>query len=314
MKQYTIYFSGQAIEGFSIAQVKQNLAKIFKLDNTKIARLFTNKPVIIKKNLSAEQAKKYQTALLKAGAKIQIKQAEITKDNLSPTEKKEPSAVSQPIPATTNSKTNDLSAGLAGLMNYNQHAQANSSTEKSSEQTSTEQPSSKKLNQAIEAPTETNADIPPKTPETSEGISVAPANTGSLEEFMIKSDDFEEPDLSEYSMSEANTGSLEEYAAKVVPIELPDIAYMDITDKNNRPLSDQSPKPKTVPLPDIDNLTMAEAESGDLTEFNEEKEAVELPDIDNISMAEAENGDLRKFEMKKEPIPLPDISQLELED
>lgn len=345
MKQYTIYFSGQALEGFSIDQVKQNLAKLFKLDDTKIARLFTGKPVIIKKNLDIEKAKQYQAALLKAGAKIQIKQGTDASQTQAPPSpsipqekapaaapKTAPSAPAQPATAAESAdSSSSLSAGLAGLIGYNQHAKptAETAAESTLPKATTSEPATAHIqNQAepvnkneVKSQTATSIEnITPSQDGDSEpndnannGMTYSEANTGSFEEFMPPPAEFEEVDLSQYSMGEANSGSLEEFASRVPTPELPDTSYMDITDMNNRPLSDQSPKVKPVALPDIDELSMSEAESGDLSEFNSEIDAVELPDISTMTMSQAESGDLTEFETKKEAVPIPDISKLKME-
>jgi hypothetical protein len=70
---YDIYFQGEALEGFDINLVKQNMAKLFQANAQTLAALFSGKTVLLKKDLGKDDALKYQTLLKKAGAKIVIK-------------------------------------------------------------------------------------------------------------------------------------------------------------------------------------------------------------------------------------------------
>lgn len=70
---YDIYFQGEALEGFDINLVKQNMAKLFQANAQTLTALFSGKTVLLKKDLSKDDALKYQTLLKKAGARIVIK-------------------------------------------------------------------------------------------------------------------------------------------------------------------------------------------------------------------------------------------------
>ena len=65
---YEVTFSGKIQEGAELDAVKASIGKMFKADEATIARLFSGKRIIIKKNLSAEAADKYSMAFTKAGA------------------------------------------------------------------------------------------------------------------------------------------------------------------------------------------------------------------------------------------------------
>jgi uncharacterized Tic20 family protein len=67
-KQYIIEFSGQIIPGWEIAEVKANLAKLIKADESKISRLFSGKRMLIKKNVNQQNAFKINEAFKNAGA------------------------------------------------------------------------------------------------------------------------------------------------------------------------------------------------------------------------------------------------------
>ena len=277
MKYYSIYFTGQAHEHVTIAQLKINLSKLFKMDLAKIEQLFTGKAVVIKKGLNLEEAKKYHQALTKAGAKVIVKEIA---NHIEPSAYKEPSANIKPsAKSETNKETEkdkvqqqnsqpenaQLNSALAGLINYNQN-----NTPLQNQPNVENQPASPNL----ETETETE-------PETEQALTRSPPNAGSLEEFSTRNTEFTTPDLSAYSISDKDSGSLEEFAEKVIAVEIADISYMDITDQNDRPLSDQSVKAKPVELPDIEQLSLVEANTGSLEEF-----AVHADDFDTSNFSD----------------------------
>ena len=65
---YSVIFRGEITEGQDIENVKQNLAKLFKVNSEKIDWLFSGKSVTIKKNADHTTAMKYRAAMEKAGA------------------------------------------------------------------------------------------------------------------------------------------------------------------------------------------------------------------------------------------------------
>jgi len=65
---FEVVFNGKVVEGASVDQVKQNVAKLFKVEVAKVERLFSGARVVIKKGVDESTAKKYQMALHKAGA------------------------------------------------------------------------------------------------------------------------------------------------------------------------------------------------------------------------------------------------------
>jgi len=71
--KYRVIFKGEVQEGASLDDVKPKLAKVLKLSDEKAAKLFSGKPIAIKKNASQETCKKIQAALLKVGALSKIK-------------------------------------------------------------------------------------------------------------------------------------------------------------------------------------------------------------------------------------------------
>jgi uncharacterized Tic20 family protein len=69
-KQYVLEFSGQIIPGWEIEEVKANMAKLLKANDSKISRLFSGKRFVIKKNVDQQNAFKINEAFKNAGADL----------------------------------------------------------------------------------------------------------------------------------------------------------------------------------------------------------------------------------------------------
>lgn len=69
---FAVMFSGELVEGATTERVMANFAQLFKVDMAKVAPMFSGKPVTIKKGVDEATAKKYQQALLQAGAVCQV--------------------------------------------------------------------------------------------------------------------------------------------------------------------------------------------------------------------------------------------------
>jgi hypothetical protein len=72
---YDVYFSGQIMRDQDPAEVRARIGDIFKLEGAKLERLFSGRPVAIKKNLGMEQAVQYRVVFRQAGALVDIRPA-----------------------------------------------------------------------------------------------------------------------------------------------------------------------------------------------------------------------------------------------
>jgi len=68
MKQYNVVFGGAVLGGHKAAEVRKNLATLFKADEKKIDQLFAAPQAVLKRNIDYDQAMKYQKSLQRAGA------------------------------------------------------------------------------------------------------------------------------------------------------------------------------------------------------------------------------------------------------
>ncbi|MFA7555239.1 MAG: hypothetical protein WCY88_13390 [Spongiibacteraceae bacterium] len=79
---YSVVVTGKVASGFELAQVKNNVGKLFKLKEEQLEKLFSGKPVAIRRDLEKGQALKMRAALAKAGAlaAVTISKPAITKN------------------------------------------------------------------------------------------------------------------------------------------------------------------------------------------------------------------------------------------
>lgn len=71
-KHYHVIFEGRITGEKDLADVKRQLAAMFKMNGTQVESLFGGKPVIIKRDVDAQTAQKYAAAFKKAGAVCKI--------------------------------------------------------------------------------------------------------------------------------------------------------------------------------------------------------------------------------------------------
>ena len=71
---YSVIFSGEIVAGYDLEQVKKNIGQVFKLNPERVEKLFSGKPVAIKRGIDQQQANKFQNVMAKAGAVSVIRQ------------------------------------------------------------------------------------------------------------------------------------------------------------------------------------------------------------------------------------------------
>ncbi len=191
MQEFDIYFRGQLIEGWDRDRVRMGIGKIFKVKDTALDHLFSGKPFRIKKNVDVEMANRFRATFRDIGALI-----DITPAGERPASLKKPGDTVSPIAK----KTPD--------------------TETAGWQLSP--PKTGSLEDCAVA-FET-----PEYPEighialSSPGIDLddtPPASTRDI-------------DISRLSVAPANTGSLEDCVTEKPARVIPDISHMDITEDN----------------------------------------------------------------------------------
>ncbi|GLS26892.1 hypothetical protein [Marinibactrum halimedae] len=69
---YDLVFRGDIVIGQPLAEVKQKLGMLFKIDAQKVEQLFAGGSVTLKKGLNQATAEKYKAAIQKAGAIVAV--------------------------------------------------------------------------------------------------------------------------------------------------------------------------------------------------------------------------------------------------
>lgn len=72
LETYDVYFSGATLKDADPAEVKRRIGAMFKLEGSKLDRLFSGKPVPIKRGVDMDRAVKFRVAFRDAGALVDI--------------------------------------------------------------------------------------------------------------------------------------------------------------------------------------------------------------------------------------------------
>lgn len=99
-EKFDLMFSGELVPGYDLAQVKQNIQLLFRIDAAKTDVLFSGRAIALKKGLDAETANKYRVAIKKAGARVAVLQSESA--GASPQAAAEANAPSKPSATSAN--------------------------------------------------------------------------------------------------------------------------------------------------------------------------------------------------------------------
>lgn len=73
--QYDVVFRGDVAPGENIAEVKQQLAQLFKANEERIEQLFSGRPMVLKRGVNKATANRYKESLGNAGAIVTIRPA-----------------------------------------------------------------------------------------------------------------------------------------------------------------------------------------------------------------------------------------------
>ena len=100
MDSFDVYFLGETLPDADPAQVRQGVAKLFNMAEDAVDRLFSGKPLRVKKGLDAENASRYRAAFREVGALVQIVP-----------EGSPPPAAKSPAPTTSENAPEQTTAG-----------------------------------------------------------------------------------------------------------------------------------------------------------------------------------------------------------
>lgn len=77
---YKVIFRGDLKPGASLFDVKRQFQSMFKLDDERLAKLFSGRPVTILRNLDEGKATQWQALLEKAGALVELRPEEVAEE------------------------------------------------------------------------------------------------------------------------------------------------------------------------------------------------------------------------------------------
>ncbi|MCL2830374.1 MAG: DUF805 domain-containing protein [Betaproteobacteria bacterium] len=97
-RKVRIVFRGEIIAGEVEAQVKQRAAQLFKVSPEQVEKLFSGKPIVLRKELPEEEGPRYRKRLEQAGMHVYIEEIEEASSSSSPSPIEAPR--SDPLPDT----------------------------------------------------------------------------------------------------------------------------------------------------------------------------------------------------------------------
>lgn len=182
---YDIFFSGRTVEGADPATVKRNLAKTFNMGSEQLEYLFAGNSVKVKGGVDQETAIKYRVAFRNAGALVEIQSADPVADsgNVAPP---------PPSPGQNPEELTLLPPRTGSLIDCAPAIQA------------APLPDISGLSLANPGALLDEAPTPVARPIDTSNLELAPANSGSLEEYQIKKQPAKLPDISQLSILEDN--------------------------------------------------------------------------------------------------------------
>ncbi len=72
-QRYDLLFRGDIVPGSQLGAVRGRVQALFQLDDPQVARLFSGRPMIIRRGLAAAEAERYRAALAEAGALVELR-------------------------------------------------------------------------------------------------------------------------------------------------------------------------------------------------------------------------------------------------
>ncbi|WOX06510.1 hypothetical protein [Microbulbifer pacificus] len=94
---YSVIFRGDLQPGYTVADVKANFARLFKIGPESVEKLFCGRPLAIKKALPLAQAEHLQATLAKLGALSSLKsEVEVVAAAAQPAPEPDPASVLKP--------------------------------------------------------------------------------------------------------------------------------------------------------------------------------------------------------------------------
>jgi len=212
--RYDIYFSGQIISGRDPAQVKKNVARLFKIDPEKVQRLFTGKTTRIKANVDQDAAIRYRSVFTKAGALIDIRPVK---------EGRSATANTRPQPPSSGREGLSLQAANTGTL-----ADCTPAVEPAAI------PDISGMALLPPGPILDGSGPVPEAKIDTSGLSLNPPQEGSLADCHTPPRPAPIPDTENIQLAPANSGSLEDCHIEPDAPPIPDISNLQLYDSDDK--------------------------------------------------------------------------------
>lgn len=248
---YDIFFRGEALPEEDVNQVKQHFAKLFKANDAKLAQLFSGKVITLKKQLSKEEALKYQQLFKKAGAKIYIKQsASAQPKQATPTKPATtPAATATPKPTaeTPENSAQPQTVPTSSLQTLPVGSDVLSEAERQRLHSETVKVDTSGISLAAQGPLPQQQKPRVSTPDTSHlsaSLSEQPLQTSKVEEKTV--------DTSAYTLAETGSRLLDYYDD--IPTPLPKLEHISLAEPGSILVE---PKKVDAKAPDTSHISLA---------------------------------------------------------
>ncbi|MBR9805500.1 hypothetical protein GYB62_03215 [bacterium] len=275
---FDIIFDGSIANGFDEATVRSNLGQLFKLDSQGVDKLFTGKAVALKRGVDRNTAAKYQAALSKAGARIQLRMQQSA----------------------------DPAAATAAAA-----ASAQQATTKPSAEPKSTAPAASAATAARSAPATSTAT---DSNEAEGAWGVLPAGSDLLKDSERRQIPDQDIDVSHIQIERVNPFAVDDEPLSSETdtrqeISAPDF---DVAAAGSDLLADRPDIPPP-PAPDVSMISIADVGATLGDENSNDIETLDLPDIDDWSIAPAGSDILAEKPTAPEGVN-PDISHLQMVD
>ncbi len=275
---YDIFFAAQLVDGFEEATVRDNLAQLFKANDTTLEKLFSGKPQLIKRGVDKPAAIKYKAALQKAGAVAVVRVTPGTaKAAPDPAPSSPPAPAEDGLPSSADVKTDsEPESAPAGSM----------------------------ADRIAALATEPAADAA----TFGEKISLAPAGSDVLTE--DEREEFEELDIDTSAIHMVPEFSEPEPVETEPPPPAPDTSHMSMGEVGED-IPQLEEEVESI-NPDTSHLSMGEV-GEEIPHLEEEVEPLD-PDTSSIELAPEGSDVLEEEYRKHEEVPPPDTEHITLEE
>ena len=162
MQAFDIYFLGEMLPDTDPEVVKRKVAKLFKVSEDAVDRLFSGKPLRVKQNVDADAASRYRAAFRDAGALL-----EIVPNGSPPPQRRAPAPAESNVVDITPTADDTPAPSAGGDMSL-----------------------------AEPGATLDHTPAPPPADIDTSALSAQPPNSGSLEDCRVDKDPYPIPDIS----------------------------------------------------------------------------------------------------------------------